>query len=612
MSTSIPSSTAGREAETMSTRPKASSRACPGPREPRLGLACLVVAAALLALPAAAAQYEQVVVLQPGWNAVYLQVQPDPDDIETALAGIPVASVWTYNPDTSPVQFIQDPGEGLLSVSGWWGYFPRPRPEAFLSNLFSLQANRAYLINLDGSDPVTWRVHGSPVLRRQTWVSDSFNLLGLAVDPDHPATFGAYFANSPAHDGQPIFRLGSNGTWTRIQQPYSATIEPGVAYWVYCAGTSSYQGPLEVQSDALGGLEFASGLTTQTLSLRNHSAVDVDVTLRLLSATTPVPLALQVTDDSTGESSWPTLPSTYTVPVGAGEEVILNVGVRRAAFTSNRVEQVLEITDGLGSRRLVAVGATAIQAPAGTATKAGLGRAAVAAGEPLSGLWIGTADIDAVSNAQTGGTTPLPVGKHFELRVLIHVDAGGRARLLKQAIQMWQNGTLAPSPDDPTYLTTETPGRYVLLTDDSLIPDFTGATVRDGVPVGIRVSTIDYDFAGNELDLDGVFDMTGSLHGTIVIPSEFPTNPFLHRYHPDHDDLDAQFLNFKAEAYEVTREVEFDFSETDPKGLNPPDWGDSTVGGTYHETLTGLHRYPIFVSGTFRLQRVSAVSVLNQ
>ena len=36
------------------------------------------------------------------------------------------------------------------------------------------------------------------------------------------------------------------------------------------------------------------------------------------------------------------------------------------------------------------------------------------------------------------------------------------------------------------------------------------------------------------------------------------------------------------------------------------------VGGTFTETITGLHRNPIFASGTFRLRRASTVTVLNQ
>ena len=36
-----------------------------------------------------------------GWNAVWLEVQPDPDDSETVFSGLPLSSVWTWNPRSS-------------------------------------------------------------------------------------------------------------------------------------------------------------------------------------------------------------------------------------------------------------------------------------------------------------------------------------------------------------------------------------------------------------------------------------------------------------------------------------------------------------------------------
>ncbi|MEN1727550.1 MAG: hypothetical protein AAGJ52_03830, partial [Pseudomonadota bacterium] len=92
----------------------------------------------------------------------------------------------------------------------------------------------------------------------------------------------------------------------------------------------------------------------------------------------------------------------------------------------------------------------------------------------------------------------------------------------------------------------------------------------------------------------------------------FPTNPVLHRYHPDHDNLDAQFVQFREEAFEVTREFQFFFSPDDPEDQNPPEFGDGEVAGAYTESLSGLHRSTIFTSGTFRMRRVSTVPLLNQ
>ena len=175
-----------------------------------------------------------------------------------------------------------------------------------------------------------------------------------------------------------------------------------------------------------------------------------------------------------------------------------------------------------------------------------------------------------------------------------------------------EGGGLRPPPDDPTFLTVGTPGRHVLVTDEDLIPSFSGVAMRDGQPVGIRISTVAYDFEGETVDMTGTVGPTGTLTVTLAMDSDFPTNPYKHKYHPDHDNLDAEFLNFRPEAFAVSRRIELTFTPEPPDGSAPPDWGDSTLGGVYSERITGVHRNSIFVQGTFRLRRDSAVSVLNQ
>jgi hypothetical protein len=213
--------------------------------------------------------------------------------------------------------------------------------------------------------------------------------------------------------------------------------------------------------------------------------------------------------------------------------------------------------------------------------------------------------VDAVSEAQTGSTVPTPTASEFSFRVIIHVDETGQARLLKQVIQMWEDGTLNPDG------TVATPGSFVLLTDDSRIVDFKGASLRDGDPVGFRVSSAAYDFDGNDWLMEGAFTPAGVLTTDLELSADAATNPFKHRYHPDHDNLDAQFVGSREEAFTIHRHLELQFSETDPLGSNPPDWGDTLLGGNYQETLIGLHRNAIVSQGTFRVHRVSDVSVLN-
>lgn len=593
-----------------------------------VGLAMvLLLCVTLLPMPSVAAQvsYTQTFDLHPGWNAVYLEVQPAQNDIDQMLAGIPVESVWRWIPTkVDQVQFILDPAEGLQNINGWHGYFPYPRPEAFLTNLFSMRANQAYLIKLGGTQNVTWQVTGKPQATRKRWISDSFNLVGLGVEPGNEPTFGDYFSSSPAHAGQSIYRLAASGVWEPIQQPYATPISSGEAYWVYVNGKSAYQGPMQITLSYGKELEYKASLTDQKVIVQNNTSIPTAVTVRRLGgAVTPMPLSYELIDNATNERSWPSLQNSLSYAIEADNDVILNLGVRRKDFTEERMEELLEFTNGLGSRVLVFVGGNTTQppvlpanylpAPQLSASSTSKGAAALTAVHPFSGLWVGVVSVRGVSNAQFGDVTPQPTGRAFPARFLFHVDTSGQARLLKDVVEMWQDGTFKPSASDPSKLETDIPGRYVLITDPNLIPNYTGAKTRDGTPVGIRHSTIAYDFDGQYLNFQPAsFNPPFTMSTTIRLSSDFPTNPFKHKFHPDHDNLDAQFLNPMEEAYEVTRAIEFEFTAEDPSGNTPPDWGDLILGGNYRETISGLHRNAIFVNGVFRFRRISAVPVLNQ
>lgn len=588
-----------------------------GPMVKLLALAALLAAAA----PVRGELIEQRIELRPGWNAIFLEVAPERPEIEHVFAGVPIASVWRWIPDDRTVDFIQDPDEDLLTIDGWYGYFPPERPESVLNNLFMMHANEAYLVRVQGSQTVTLNVRGRPVLKPYRWRSDGFNFTGFHVDPDFPPTLGAWFGGSEAHENQPIYQLGADGDWEFVTQPHVTRIRPGAAYWVYTRGNSRFQGPLELDLEFDSRIDFGSGLSRDGVTLRNHSGVSTAVTLRQITGDSPVPLAIETTDPDTGERFWPELPPQTTLTLGAEEARSVKLGVRRSALFDEEAEHVLEFSDGLGTRRMVSVAAEGVHVLGGEAPArvhmqqlaAGgrtAGRSVVST--PYAGLWMGVATAEEVSMAQQGGVTPMPVGREFPLRVLIHVDGLGNVRFLKEVIQMWEDGVEVPVPDDPEYTTTEIPGRFVLLTDDTLIPNYSGAVVRDTTPVGLRFSTAAYDFPGNELDMGGEFGPGGALSVNIVLEPQFPTNPYLHRYHPDHDNLDENFLNFRPEAYEVTREIQFLFETDDPEQSNPPEWGAEIVGGTYLEAISGIHRSTIFVRGTFRLRRVSPVVVLNQ
>ncbi len=207
-----------------SPRPKGDSAGA-DPADPRrLGmprrsraLACLFIGTLMMvgAMPGrslASQLATQTFTLHPGWNAIYLEVAPENSATSAVFDGIPVDSVWTFQAQLSAVQFIQDPKEPVWDKSRWAVYVPTNRVESFQNNLFSVQANRAYLVNLSGASPATLSVTGRPSLRRSDWVPNAYNLCGFPVDPAALPTFLAFFGPSPAHYDraagrlQPIYR----------------------------------------------------------------------------------------------------------------------------------------------------------------------------------------------------------------------------------------------------------------------------------------------------------------------------------------------------------------------------------------------------------------------
>lgn len=562
---------------------------------------------------AATANIEQQITLKPGWNAISVEVQPEDDNIRNIFSGIPVASVWRWIPKGIGGDFIADPAEGLLSIDGWYGYFPEPRPEAFLSNLYTISVNTAYLVKLDDTVNHTITLTGKPQIHKNRWRSSSFTFTGLSVQAGNEPSFGDYFSGSEAHSGQPVYKLNSAGVWELLADPFTETIKRGEAYWIYTEGTSGYQGLLDVKFQQGDSLEYRTMFTELDFSVSNLSDVTNFITVSRVNGNN-MPMKFKNVDDETGEIAWPDFPNSRVYELLPGEDLFITLAVDREGFTEDRMEQILSIKNEQGIEYYMSSGANTIQ-PLVLPTavlKAGVLKSAP---ESNAGLWIGNVQVQKVSEAQTAGTEPMPVDDPFILRVIMHVDATGQVRLLKSVVQMWQEGTLAPSADNPDYLEVDIPGHYVLLTDDSLIPNYSGITRRNGQSAGIRYSTIAYDFEGLEQEMNGQLVTGSNLTVSLLIEPDMPTNPFYHKYHPDHDNLDAQFLNYKQEAFQVTREMEFVFTPNNPlypDVADPPGWGVQEMGGIFRETISGLHKNAIFMQGEFRLRRVAATTVLNQ
>jgi hypothetical protein len=213
-----------------------------------------------------------------------------------------------------------------------------------------------------------------------------------------------------------------------------------------------------------------------------------------------------------------------------------------------------------------------------------------------AGLWIGQVILNKVNEVQkaiNGVAEELtPTADTAAMRILLHVNAQGQARLLKDIIVMRTRQNL----NDPN-----SPQATVLVTDPNRIHEYEGAVRRASKPVGLRYGSATFDFEGNELPLLGGVGAGVACAGLIRLSEEFPTNPFRHKYHPDH-----------RKGYEIRRQFSIRFDGQPGDALaEAPGFGVHRLSGVYRETILGLHKVPLKIEGTVNLNRISSVSVLN-
>jgi len=566
---------------------------------------------------------EQTLTLEPGWNAVFLEVTPDDNSCEAVFAGLPIESVWFWNKRTLKKQFLVDPNQLRPEAPDWITYFPEDNPKSFLTSLHAVQAGGAYLIQLAGTEPVELKLVGRVLMKHHDWLPDSLNMVGFPVSKRNPPTFAEFFAGEKALEGQAVYRITADGLAEPVADPATAAIERGEAYWVYCEGDTGFRAPLDIEGPLYFGLNFSHFADEQTLSFENRTDTPTAITLRVLPGVQPESKRknanLPVLDGEVKLAfmdalRWVDLEEETSFAIGPNSTQELQLAVRRADMAGGQPGRtthggILEIEDLNGTLYRIPLAAEVI----GSA----------------GGLWAGTVTVSKVAERNNTATpeTPTPASGDFNFRLIVHIDDAGTARLL-QHVTLLQ---LAATEDEPS--------RYVLLTDDELLAQYVPNSVDAGFVSGRRLTSPVFAFAdpveesSSETTGEGETSTEGEdptpLGGTAVtfdITTDFddPLNPFVHTFHPDHDNLNERFeedapLDTGAESYTFTRSVTLEFANGDNSDQNLPNWGYSLQGGTYKEkisffseTVTGsTYQNDFYVEGTFQLTRVSDVLELN-
>jgi hypothetical protein len=558
----------------------------------------------------------QPVRLVPGWNAVFLEVQPEPRNCDQVFHQRPIQSVWKWDRRFSTIQFEVAPTILVPENPDWLMWLPRPDPRSFLNRLFKLQGGQAYLVKVAAdAAPFTLPVKGQVIMPRLEWYPHGLNLVGFPVNPRNPPTFTEFFKFTTEVDttrgyANELYRLDTNGRGQRVVQPARDRVEPGVAYWVGCAGRPGAVAPLSIESPA-DGVDFGTMVTERIVRLRNfHPTATLTLLARQLDSEAPpatgrypelagpVPLSV-LAKNASNQLAWTFFPANGESRVLApGEEWELHLGVRRQDLApylpqgdkGAAYQSILEITDSAESLRVRLPVVAQAPAMAVASTSAGL--------EPhydQEGLWVGQAIVNQV-NAPAYTTNLLSTPAPASLRLLVHVDGYGRANLLQQVLLAW-DPTLAGS--------TASNGMYALYAAENALP-------ADATDVH-RISSVAFPIMA-PVPLAG--DFTNTLTGTVTVRYDDPVNPFLHRYHPMHDNKDWDFVSYtnavETRTIERALALHFDPGDTAPAD---PFWGVNALSGVYRETFSafpkGLRADPLVVQGRFTLQRISRINTLR-
>lgn len=552
-----------------------------------LRLLSLIAACAAL-VSAARAQWQNVTYnLHGGWNAIYLHGDASYNTIENLVASNPeIVSIWRWNPNPNPLQFGSSP---MIPTAGTaeWSTWTRNQPTQ--ASLGALTGPAAYLIECSGaaSTSYTLSLTQKVVPPRNTWVRNGANLLGFPTRLNGGAypSFNSYFATFPVAvaTNTKIYRYAGGplgvGNPVQVFSTNVDQVDRNKAYWFDAAVVSDFYAPFEVSPSNFNGLIFGRSGSQFVVRLRNRTSATATITVApTASASAPagqqqilaaVPLTRREYDSGQSAFVDRSVDTAFNVVIGPQSSVELTFGVDRAQITGSTdalYASLLRFTDS-GSLMDVSLPVSAQVTS-------------------MAGLWVGDVAVNAVDSL-VPGETARATSRSYPLRVLLHVDNNGTARLLSQVFL----GRLAPAPHDVGIATVES----ALKADDK-------ANARRLTAANLPIDTV--LGAGG-----GTVALGATLTRTVTIPFNASTNPFVHEYHPDHDNRDARgnLLTNPVEAPNIAREISFTFATTPPAGSTAVGWGSAVLGGTYTEKITGLHNTVLNVSGTFELRRVSEI-----
>lgn len=557
----------------------------------------------------------QEIPLQAGWNAVHVWVRPSAASFTEAFAGTEtnVVGVWRWDKAFTTQEYLYDETSPLAPSPHWKVWYPG-REVSFLSSMGEFTGGQSYLIQWrEGAPNTVISLKGRARLPALEWYPNALNLVGFSVGAGG-ATVAEWFEATDGVDvskgyDNSIFQIAPSGAEQTVVKPSLQSIRRGESLWVRCEGALDYTGPVRVSTDFGPGLDFGENVAQIMLTVENLSATNArTLTLKRISSEAApadeeavageVPLYIADAAATVGTlEGWAAF-SEKTITLDPGATWQGRFGVYREemefredlANTNSAYQSVLTVKDSAGKIE-IDVPVRAVRTRSGMlAGSNGSGSDPLDSVNEQAGLWAGNAELTMVNCPNYRADVLLPVKKPASIRLLLHVNADGNTKLLRE---VW----IAASAD-----TNAIPGLYAAR---SLIPAnsptlqrLSTATLPEMAPLLLNCS--EGDGAG----------LTGTLSGTVALPYDDPVNPFLHRYHPMFDNKDGTFRGYTnaVETRSVWRDVSL-VCDTNAAALSGP---ATIVRGTYAETLRGLRAQNILVQGTFVLQKILAQGTLEE
>jgi len=572
-----------------------------------------------------AAQWEtQSLTIKPGWTAVYVFVDASYTNLDYLVgsdATNPIDQIWMWEPTVSPVQYvtsIQNPVTGNSQWANW------ARLSTGLSrNLAALAPNAAYLVHSTAAGNYTWNIVGKAAAPNYAWSSSSINLVGFrTVSPQSPLldqflTLAPGLSNSATFYQYGGGDLSSNNP-AQVNFYHTVAVNPGQAFWLSAPGfVNSYYGPFSVDVSP-GATAFGASASSTSFRLSNQSVSNLTVSLSLVGSQvapagqTPiaglVPVVVRGAQNSTnltyratdlataGSLSWTLAPAGQ-----AGSVVTVVFGVNRAVLTNNPgayYAGILRFNDSYGLSQVD----VPVSAVAGS----------------YAGLWVGQAAVSQVSaylkSYQTDGSgAPVQGANGAYVVTGVNTNLGGTASAYPITLIVHNDGANANLMQRVFY-GQDVNSNTVVATAESVLDPAQLGTAR-------RISAIQFPWTTN----NQTWPFTGQLAPgaslttlASVAYDDQINNPFLHTYHPDHDNLDATKQNqlpLGSESFQLDRQITLNIAGPGNDYNSLTQYGQS-LSGSYGEAITvrgaaGAAR-TFNVAGAFTLNRLSPISTLTR